>query len=245
MLESKRKAIIFFLIALVLALVSGFLVLKKVQALNSNLGTIVEVYVANNDIPSRSMIKPEDITTDEIPKKYLRDEHITNIESLKNIVSVVPLSSGEIITKSILKKTSTITETDNRLITLLNSSEKIFFDQELFALDRVDIIISNSFGEEPLTEVFMKDVKVARVATQKKEFSGVQLEIPFEKVPELIHMQNYADSLRIVKSNVGQMQKQADKEEAEAENKQVIEEVPEKDKEKKANAEKEKKDNKE
>ncbi|WP_174614167.1 Flp pilus assembly protein CpaB [Virgibacillus ihumii] len=208
MLESKRKAIIFFLIALVLALISGFLVLKKVQALNTNLGTIVTIYVAKDDISSRSVITPEDITTDEIPKKYLREEHITNIDTLVGKVAVVPLSPGDIITKNILKQASTVTAADNRLITLIKS-EKVFFDDELIALDRVDIIVSHSFEEEPVTEVFMKDVKVARVAKNKSgEFQGVQLEVPFEKVPELIHMQNYADSLRIVKSSVGQVQEQ-------------------------------------
>lgn len=207
MLESKRKAIIFFLIALLLAVLSGFLVLKKVQALNSNLGTMVEVYVANKDISSRALITPDDLATDEIPKKYLRDEQITNIEELKNKVSVVPLSSGDIITKSMLKQASTVTEADHRLISVLKS-EKVTFDEELLALDRVDIIVSHNFEGKLVTEVFMQDIKVARVAKKNDgKFAGVQLEIPFENVPSLIHMQNYADSFRVIKANVGQLQK--------------------------------------
>jgi len=50
----------------------------------------------------------------------------------------------------------------------------------------------------------MKDVKVARIAKKSDKFAGVQLEVPLEQAPQLIHMQNYADSVRIVKSNVGQ-----------------------------------------
>lgn len=216
MLESKRKAIIFFLIALVLAALSGFLVLKKVQALNNNLGTMVEVVVASNEISSRALITPEDITTEEIPKKYLRDEHIINIESLINKVSVVPLSSGDIITKNMLKQASTVTEADNRLVTVLRS-ERVFFDEKLTPLDRVDLIVSHTFEGEPVTEVFMTDVKVARTtADNKGKFQGVQLEIPFGDVPELIHMQNYADSLRVVKSNVGQQQNRNEEPETEA-----------------------------
>lgn len=49
MLESKRRAIIFFILSLLLALTAGLLVLKKVQAINDNLGTMVKVYVAKGD----------------------------------------------------------------------------------------------------------------------------------------------------------------------------------------------------
>ncbi|GGD20203.1 Flp pilus assembly protein CpaB [Pontibacillus salipaludis] len=203
MLESKRRAIIFFSIAIVLAGTSGFLVLQKVQALNSNLGTMVQVFVANENISSRDAITPNNIRTEEIPQKYLRDEHITNEQDLMNKVTVVPLSEGDVITKNLLKQVSTVTEEDNRLITIM-SSERVTFDEPLLALDRVDIIVSHEFEGESKTEVFMEDVKVAKVAKKDGEFAGVQVEVPFEKVPRLIHMQNYADSTRIVKANVGQ-----------------------------------------
>ncbi|MBY7142339.1 flagella basal body P-ring formation protein FlgA [Virgibacillus sp. NKC19-3] len=205
MLESKRKAIIFLLIAITLAVISGFLVLQKVQALNTDLGTEVTIYVANGDISSRQIITPDDVTTDEVPTSYLRDEHITDVDDFVNKVSVVPLSEGEVITKNMLKEASSVTEADNRIISLIQS-EKVSFDEALTALDRVDILVSHSFDEEPVTEVFMEDVKVARVAQNEGEFSGVQVEVPNEMVPQLIHMQNYADSFRIVKANVGQSQ---------------------------------------
>ncbi|WP_087973457.1 Flp pilus assembly protein CpaB [Oceanobacillus rekensis] len=212
MLESKRKALIFFLIAILLAAASGFLILQKVKDLNTDLGTVVKIYVAKKDVNSRQVITPNDITTDEIPKKYLRDEHVRNVEDLINKVSTVPLSKGNIITKNMLKDASAVTDVDNRLITLL-SSDKVYFDEILTALDRVDILVSHNLGKEPVTEVFLEDVKVARVAAAKKDdteetddgFAGVQVEVPYEVVPELIHMQNYADSMRIVKANVGQL----------------------------------------
>ena len=210
MLESKRKALIFFLIAILLAAASGFLILQKVQDLNTNLGTVVKIYVANKDVSSRQVITPDDLTTDEIPNKYLRDEHVTNVEDLINKVSTVPLSEGDIITRNMLKDASAVTDVDNRLISLLQS-DKVFFDEELTALDRVDILVSHNLGKEPITEIFLDDVKVARVATSDTEsdskgsFAGVQVEVPYEVVPELIHMQNYADSIRIVKANVGQL----------------------------------------
>lgn len=202
MLESKKKAIIFFVLSLLLALTAGFLVLRKVQAINNNLGTMVKVFVAKNDISSRSLITPDNVETEEIPKKYLRDYHVTNAKELVNKVSVVPLSAGDMITDNILKQASDVVEENNRLISL-RVGERVNFDEELQALDRVDIIVSERFTGKEETKLFMEDVKVARVAKEKGKFIGIQVEIPQSKVPELIHMQNYADSVRIVKSNVG------------------------------------------
>nr|WP_316046951.1 hypothetical protein [Planococcus glaciei] len=83
------------------------------------------------------------------------------------------------------------------------TSERVFFDEELEALDRVDVIVSLREKDENKTEIFMKDVKVARVANDNKKFAGVQLEVSLDQAPKLIHMQNYADSVRIIKANVG------------------------------------------
>ncbi|GGJ89903.1 hypothetical protein GCM10007063_10670 [Lentibacillus kapialis] len=213
MLESKRRAIIFFLLAILLAAVSGFLVLKKVQAINTDLGTFVTIYTADNEISSRKVITPDDVSTDEIPQQYLRDEHITDVEELMNKVSVVPLSPGDVITDNILKEASAVTEANNRLVSVFKS-EKVSFDEEMTALDRADIIVSHSFDDEPVTEVFMEDVKVARTASNGDgDFAGVQLEIPYENVSKLIHMQNYADSLRLVKANVAESEQQEEESE--------------------------------
>lgn len=216
MLESKRKAIIFFAAALLLALTAGMLILKKVQALNTNLGTMIEVAVASQEVPSRKVILPADVIMEEIPKKYVKDYHVTDVEDLKNKVSIVPLSKGDVITKNMLKQASSVVEENNRLISLMRS-DRIFFDEQLEALDRVDIIVSHRFDSKEQTDYFMRDVKVARVSKKNNDFKGVQLEIPAEKAPELIHMQNYADSVRIVKANVGKWEEQAVQEIAEVE----------------------------
>ncbi|VEF49218.1 Flp pilus assembly protein CpaB [Bacillus freudenreichii] len=203
MLESKRKAIIFFSIALLLALTAGMLILKKVQALNTNLGTMVQVAVASQEVPSRKVILPEDVAMEEIPQKYVKSYHVTDVEDLKNKVSIVPLSKGDVITQNMLKQASSVVEENNRLISLMRS-DRITYDEQLEALDRVDIIVSHRFDSKEETDYFMRDVKVAQALKKGKDFKGVLLEVPAEKAPELIHMQNYADSVRVVKANVGQ-----------------------------------------
>ncbi|MDR4999725.1 flp pilus assembly protein CpaB [Brevibacillus parabrevis] len=202
MLESKRRAIIFLTLSFLLAALAGFLFLKKIKDMNAQLGEMVEIYEANVDIPSRALIQPDQLTTRQIPKKYADGSYVVDKMSLKNQVTVVPLSKGDIITKNILKPANMVRDQNNRLITVY-ASGNIMFDQELEALDRVDIIISTTKAGQPVTEVFMKDVPVAMVAKSDNKFKGVALELPFEDVPKFIHQQHYAELMRILKANVG------------------------------------------
>lgn len=202
MLESKRRATLFITISLVLACIAGFLFFRQVQHLNSQLGELTEVYVAARDIPSRTPITAADLKTIQIPNKYVTSSNITDPAQLQNKVVLVALSKDALITTSMLKPVSNIQNENNRLVALY-SSEKVRFDQQLEALDRVDLIVSENFEGEPKTTVFMKDVTVAVVMNTDGQFAGVGLEVSEKDAPKLIHMQNYADQIRVLKANVG------------------------------------------
>lgn len=202
MLESKRRAAIFLLIAFLLALTAGYLVLQKVKDLNAELGGMTKIYVARGDIPVRSLIEESQITTIEIPNKFVNRAHITDKDKIVNNVSVVPLSEGDIITDNMLKPYTELRNENSRLIAMY-PSEKIQFDQVVETLDRVDIIVSTSINGSQKTEVFMRDVPVAWAQGNEENFAGAALEVSMEDAPKLIHIQNYADKVRILKANVG------------------------------------------
>lgn len=202
MLESKRRAIIFLFLAFLLAASAGYLVLDKVRDLNAELGGMTKIYIANSSIPVRTMIKSNQITTMQIPNKFVNEAHITDKDEILNNVSVVPLSEGEIITSNMLKPFTELRDENNRLIAMY-PSEKVQFDQVIETLDRVDIIVSTDNNGEQKTEVFMRDVPVAYADGTEDDFSGVALEVSMEDAPKLIHIQNYADKVRILKANVG------------------------------------------
>lgn len=244
MLESKRRAIIFFTLSFLLAIAAGFLFLQKVSAINSELGGMTEIYIAAEDIPSRSVIQPQQLTTTEIPNRFVNESHITSLQDIANRVSVVPLSSGDIITKNMMKPFSSLREENNRLVTIVQS-ERIRFDERLEALDRIDIIVSHKFDGNNKTTIFMKDVLVAAELTSDGEFVGVAVEVPVEDAPELIHMQNYADSIRVLKANVGK----GEVESTEQSEKEIViesppeeEEIEEKEKEEEDKAEEKEED---
>ncbi|QQE75765.1 flagella basal body P-ring formation protein FlgA [Brevibacillus composti] len=202
MRESKRRAIIFLSLSFLLALAAGFLVINKINEMNEQLGQMVDIYVANTDIASRSPISPEQVKARQIPKKFVDNSYITDKAALQGQVTVVPLSEGDIITKNMIKPTAQLREENNRLVTVY-ASDRIIFDQQLEALDRVDIIVSYEVNDQPVTEVFMVDVPVAMVSKTDTEFKGAALELPFDKVTAFIHQQHYVSTMRILKANVG------------------------------------------
>ena len=108
MLESKKRAAIFLILAFLLALAAGYLVLEKVKDLNAELGGMTKIYVAKGDIPVRTLIDESNVTTMEIPNKYENKSHITNKDDFVDKVSVVPLTEDEIITKNMLKPFSNL-----------------------------------------------------------------------------------------------------------------------------------------
>lgn len=204
MLESKRRAAIFLLLAFLLASVAGYLVYEKVKDLNSQLGGMTKIYVAKTDIPARTLIKDSHLTTMEIPNKfYIEDSHIKDKSNFVNTVAIVPVEEGHIITENILKPYSDTRDINSRLVAMY-PSEKVQFDQVVAHMDRVDIVVSTEENGKEKTEIFMRDVLVAHAdGTDPKDFKGVALEVSLEDAPKLIHIQNYADKVRILKANVG------------------------------------------
>ncbi|RFU67759.1 flp pilus assembly protein CpaB [Peribacillus saganii] len=202
MLESKRRAAIFLLLAFLLASVAAYLVYEKVKNLNAELGGMTKVYVAGTNIPVREPIQENQITTMDIPNKFVNEGFIKNKDDLLNMVSVVPLSKEEIITKNMIKPYSNLREENNRLVAMY-PSEKVQFDQIIETLDRVDIIVSTENKGQTKTEIFMRDVPVAFAQGKGDKFAGVALEVKMEDAPKLIHIQNYADKVRVLKANVG------------------------------------------
>ena len=217
MLESKRRALLFLVVSLILAIIAGFLFLQKVKTLNAELGGMTKIYVAAADIPSRTLVKPDQVKTIDVPNKYVNNSYVTDVKDLIDKVLVVPLSNEDIITKTMIKPVSNARDENNRLVAL-PESEKVFFDQQLEALDRVDLIISQNFTGKPVTTTFMKDIPVAAVMKIDDKFGGIAIEVSAQDAPLIIHMQNYADTIRVLKANVGKSEINIDEPEAGKEN---------------------------
>ncbi|MCS1352428.1 flp pilus assembly protein CpaB [Mechercharimyces sp. CAU 1602] len=211
MQDAKRRAIIFLVVALLLAALAGYLFLQKVSAVDARIGNMVEVYIANKEIPSRQPLKKEYFDTVSIPEQYLQEGAITageidaialgnNSVPLEYLVSVVPLSEGQPLTKNILKMQSLLTTDDKRMVTL-GQSDRVQFDGQFEANDRIDLIVSDKGGNDTVTKVFMKNVPIVGVSKDENGVvNAIGLEMTLKEAELFIHKQNFAINIRVLKA---------------------------------------------
>lgn len=208
--DAKRRAIIFTVTSLVLAVLAGVLFMQRVSEVEAQLGNFVTVYVAKQDIGSRQPLSPENFEGKEIPAKYVEQSMVTDLKkigdygSIDRFVSVAPLKEGDILTYNLLKPADDYTSGDRRLVQV-SATDRVVFDQTLEANDRVDIIVSWNKNDIPSgekrTNIFMQDVLVASVLPgPDNKFTGVWLEMSLDQAREFIDAQNFAQSVRILKA---------------------------------------------
>ena len=207
MQDAKRRAIIFVVIALLLAGIAGLLFMQQVSSATG--GNTTTVYVAKSDIPSRQPLKKEHFEKKDVPTKYVQDTTVTDLEQIQmgkyrfkinQLVSVVPIPEGGILTTNMLKEQSALTANNKRMVSIAKS-DRIVFDGNFDFNDRVDIIVSTRGKGAPKTETFMRDVQVVGVSKNKKgTVNGLGLEMTLDDAEKFIHMQNFAASIRILKA---------------------------------------------
>lgn len=218
--DARRRAIIFTVIALVLAAFAGILFIQRVGEVEAQLGNFVTVYVAKKDIGSRQPLSAGDFEAKKIPAKYVAQSVVTDLKKIGNygsidkFVAVAPLKEGDVLTYNLLKPADDYTTGDRRLVQV-PSSNRVAFDQALEANDRVDIIVSWNENDIPAgekrTSVFMKDVLVASVLPSSKDkFTGVWLEMSLDEARKFIDAQNFAQSVRILKAPTEQRSSQTE-----------------------------------
>lgn len=209
MQDAKRRALIFLVIALLLAAIAGFMFLQKVSAVDSRLGKVTTVYVAKKKITSREPLRPDFFEAKEVPAQFVQKSTVTNLDGIQvgnytlpihQLVSVVPISEGELLTDNVLKLQSFLTANNKRMVTL-SQSDKVRFDGSLEVNDRVDLIVSDQKNDGAETEIFMRDVPVVGVAEDDDgNVTGVGLEVSLDEAKKLIHKQNFAMSIRVLKA---------------------------------------------
>jgi len=94
MLLSEHRARILLLLSLVLAGFAALRVYQQMQDATEQLGGLVPIYVAATDIAAREPITKTMVMTISIPKRYVREEHVTDLSELEGNTSLIPLSKG-------------------------------------------------------------------------------------------------------------------------------------------------------
>lgn len=95
MLLSERRARILLLLSLVFAGFAVLCVYQQMQDVTEQLGGLVPIYVTTTDIAAREPITKTMVMTISIPKRYVREEHVTDLSELEGNTSLIPLRKGE------------------------------------------------------------------------------------------------------------------------------------------------------
>ncbi|SFJ36441.1 hypothetical protein [Thermoflavimicrobium dichotomicum] len=207
--DTKRRAWLFLGLSLLLAAVAGYLFLQKVHAVNQTLGEKVKIYIAKKNIASYELLREEDFQGIEIPKQFVKGSAVIDLYAIQidqntyplhRLVSVVPMTQGELLTSHVLKPKGDVMSKEKRLVSL-SRSERIGFDAPIDFHDQVDIVVSGKIGNsEPKTMVLMRNVPVKGIVKDEKgNVVAVGLEMTLPEAERLIHEQNFAISIRVLK----------------------------------------------
>ncbi|MBO8165498.1 MAG: hypothetical protein H0Z34_17615 [Brevibacillus sp.] len=218
MFESKKRAFLFLALSILFALSAVFLFYSHVETMEQELGQMVDVQTAAQDIPVGTPIAPEMLKPLPLPKKYVVDSFVTSPDEVKGKVSLVPIPRGEVLTNPMLREMAKMPN-GYRLVQL--RAPIAVFDDEVEVLDRVDVIGTYErkagdesrfqqvlpdqsdwiHGDTRATEMILRDVQVIRVYKQEEEIVAVGVALTLEQAEQIVWLQNFGKEVRVLKAN--------------------------------------------
>jgi Flp pilus assembly protein CpaB len=203
MIDSKRKAIIFLSLSFILAVVAAGVILVQISQAQERLGETVKVAAAENDIKSYHEINSSDIKWIELPKSSAYESFITDKKELKNVISLVDIKENDILTGTLVREKVNI-PADERVV-WLNATEIVLIDQGVVEGDKVDIIVSREIDKKLETKRLLSNVPVVQIESEKTEedvpADRIKISLSVEEAEQLIHYQNFAKQIRVLRVN--------------------------------------------
>lgn len=215
MIDSKRKAILFLTISFLLALVAAGVILVQINQAQEKLGKTVAVAAVKEDVKSYYELTAKDIEWIQLPKASAQKGFITDEKDLEEVITVVNLNGGDLLTKNLVRKKIDIPE--NERVVWLNATEIVLVDQQTIAPgDLVDIIVTTGKEDKMQTKRIFQNIYVVEVEELDEEPPRVRISLPIEDAESLIHYQNSAKQIRVLRVNQASSGKQELKEAADS-----------------------------
>jgi Flp pilus assembly protein CpaB len=204
MVDAKRKALIFLVVAFILAVVTAGVVLNEIRKAQQNLTETTKVAALEGNIKSNEAITSSKIKWVEIPKNAAVSNFIQSEGDLKNQVVLTDMKDGDILTKNVLR--SKIDISKGHRVVLLNPTENVLIDENVTEGDRVDIVVSMEEKNVMTTKRALKGIHVVEVdddveIEKNKTTSVIKVSLSIEDAEKLIHYQNTAQQIRILRVN--------------------------------------------
>ena len=199
MIDSKRKAIVFLTISFILAIVTAGVVLVQISQAQDRLGEMVEVASVGTNVESYTEINPKDIEWVKFPRTNAYSSFITDAKDLEDVISIVNLEPGDILTKSLVRKKLDIPA--NERVVWLNATDIVLIDQQVAEGDLVDVIVSREIEKKVETKRLLSNVKVVQIEKGIENTESIKISLPISEAEQLIHYQNFAKQIRVLRVN--------------------------------------------
>jgi Flp pilus assembly protein CpaB len=203
MVDAKRKALIFLVVAFILAVVTAGVVLNEIRKAQQNLTETTKVAALDDDMKSNEAITSSKVKWVEIPKNTAVSNFIQSEDDLENQVVLTDMKEGDILTRNVLR--SKIDIAKGHRVVWLNPTENVVIDENVTEGDRVDIIVSTEEKNSITTKRALSNVSVVEVDDVKDpkaiHTSKIKVSLSVEDAEKLIHYQNTAKQLRILRVN--------------------------------------------
>ena len=232
MVDTKRKAMIFLSLAFVLAVVTAWLVVDQVGQAQATLSETTKVAVAKTDIQAYTEITADMIDWVDLPASSDLPSLVQDEKELEGHVAIVNLEKGEPFTVNLVRSRMDIPN-DHRVV-WLNPTNNVVLDQSVVEGDKVDIIVSYKSGSGIRTERILENIPVVQSQELKSgdDESNIALKVslPVSQAEQLIHMQNTAEQVRVLRLDQLQEEEQPSEEQpSEQPPQEQVEEKPQKE----------------
>lgn len=214
MRESKKRGTIFFIVAVVLALITAFLLFVFLAGVERSAGEKVRAVVAKEEIPARTVIEESMVRLESIPRRYFQSSMFRNVESVVGLQVVVPIERREVLRRNVMAVPLNFDKEETAITIAVNDVTGV--GGHISPGDLVNVLVSytNEETEETKTIVLFQNKPVLAVGAMTNydrgimdefmpEFGGQQttstvtLALTVEEATELTYMGNFAQEVRL------------------------------------------------
>lgn len=161
---SRRRGIAFIVVALVLAGTSGCLLFRYLQELENRVGATVDVVAASRDIPARTLITPELLTMETIPRRYFVESYILNPADIVGWVTLLDIREGNYLLREMVDQNAGLGPGERAVSIAVNQVTSV--GGNVLPGNRVDVMVSyEDEAGSGVTEMLLQDVEVLAVST--------------------------------------------------------------------------------
>lgn len=159
----QRRGVLFILLSVLLAVVVFFVVASYVNNVASQVGSVVTVYRAADDLPAYSELDESSIVTDQVPARWLSESAIVTAEELLGRRVGFNVAAGTLLSGDMLVPPSELSATEREIAIQVNQITGVA--DRVAPGDFVDIyaVFADVPGLPKQVRVLVRDVRVVSV----------------------------------------------------------------------------------